>query len=109
MQPITTSKLFPPEPQKIVCDTQASNTSVMHLDTYQRTLEYVQSCQNWMETNNTSTNQIQSLPGMPVNNTLFPDVSSSTHPYHGTNMVINDMTTSLTSLLEENRYLQMMQ
>ncbi|EDW53706.1 transcriptional activator cubitus interruptus isoform X1 [Drosophila sechellia] len=109
MQPITISKLFPPEPQKIVCDTQASNTSVMHLDTYQRTLEYVQSCQNWMETNNTSTNQIQSLPGMPVNTTLWPDVSSSTHPYHGTNMVINDMTTSLTSLLEENRYLQMMQ
>ncbi|EDW99283.1 transcriptional activator cubitus interruptus isoform X1 [Drosophila yakuba] len=109
MQPITTSKLLASESQKIVCDTQANNTSVMHLDTYQRTLEYVQSCQNWMETNSTFTNQIQGLPEMQINTTLWPDVSSSTHPYHGTNMVINDMTTSLTSLLEENRYLQMMQ
>ncbi|EDV45275.1 transcriptional activator cubitus interruptus isoform X2 [Drosophila erecta] len=110
IQPITISKLFSSETQKIVCDTQTNNSSVMHLDTYQRTLEYVQSCQNWMETNSTVTNPIQAPPGgMQVNTTLWPDVSSSTHPYHGTNMVINDMTTSLSSLLEENRYLQMMQ
>ncbi|XP_037723194.1 transcriptional activator cubitus interruptus isoform X1 [Drosophila subpulchrella] len=87
----------------------ASNTSSMQSDTYQRTLEYVQSCQNWVETNNTSADQIQGLSGVQSNNILWPDVSSSTHPYSGTNMVINDMTTSLTSLLEENRYLQMMQ
>ncbi|XP_050742837.1 transcriptional activator cubitus interruptus isoform X2 [Drosophila biarmipes] len=79
-----------------------SNTSSMVSDTYQRTLEYVQSCQNWVDTNNSSGDQIQS------NNTLWSDVSSSTHPYAGTNLVINDMTTSLTSLLEENRYLHMM-
>lgn len=59
----------------------------MRQDTYQRTLEYVQSCQTWAE--NTET------------------VSSSTHPLN--NMTINDMTTSLNSLIEENRYLQMQQ
>ncbi|XP_030750376.1 transcriptional activator cubitus interruptus isoform X2 [Sitophilus oryzae] len=54
----------------------------MRPDTYQRTLEYVQSCQSW----NASTEQ-------------------TNHP----NMVVGDMTSSLTSLLEENRYLQMIQ
>ncbi|GLV32090.1 cubitus interruptus [Carabus blaptoides fortunei] len=63
-------------------------------DAYQRTLEYVQSCQSWVG---------------------HPDtVSSSTgYPLLGkqdtSNMVVNDMTSSLTSLLEENRYLQMIQ
>lgn len=64
----------------------AINTG-MRQDTYQRTLEYVQSCQTWAE--NTET------------------VSSSTHPLN--NMTISDMTTSLNSLIEENRYLQMQQ
>lgn len=64
----------------------AYNTG-MRQDTYQRTLEYVQSCQTWAE--NTET------------------VSSSTHPLN--NMTISDMTTSLNSLIEENRYLQMQQ
>lgn len=67
----------------------------MRQDAYQRTLEYVQNCQSWV------TN-----PDM---------VSSSTHPLSkcgekgSTNMVVNDMTSSLSSLLEENRYLQMIQ
>ncbi|KAG5884381.1 hypothetical protein JTB14_026482 [Gonioctena quinquepunctata] len=66
----------------------------MRQETYQRTLEYVQNCQSW------------------VNNS--ESVSSSTHPLKpgdkaGSNMVVNDMTSSLTSLLEENRYLQMIQ
>ncbi|KAH8272498.1 hypothetical protein KR044_011898, partial [Drosophila immigrans] len=83
-----------------------SNMTSMHSETYQRTLEYVQSCQNWMETNTTTaacnnSNNTQNL--------IWPDVSSSTHPRPSTNMIINDMTTSLSSLLEENRYLQMMQ
>lgn len=67
----------------------------MRQDTYQRTLEYVQNCQSW------------------VNSDM---VSSSTHPLGtkganemGSNMVVNDMTSSLSSLLEENRYLQMIQ
>lgn len=64
----------------------AFNTG-MRQDTYQRTLEYVQSCQTWAE--NTET------------------VSSSTHPPN--NMTISDMTTSLSSLDEENRYLKMQQ
>ncbi|CAH1107176.1 unnamed protein product [Psylliodes chrysocephalus] len=66
----------------------------MRQDTYQRTLEYVQNCQSW------------------VNNS--DSVSSSTHPLKigdkpNSNMVVNDMTSSLSSLLEENRFLQMIQ
>ncbi|ACY70486.1 hypothetical protein DVIR88_6g0023 [Drosophila virilis] len=81
--------------------------SSMHSETYQRTLEYVQSCQNWMETNSS----LMGNPQMSSNqhNPIWADVSSSTHPHPSTNMIINDMTTSLSSLLEENRYLQMMQ
>lgn len=73
----------------------------MRQDTYQRTLEYVQNCQSWVTGN-------QDM------------VSSSTHPLANcggeastappsSNMVVNDMTSSLSSLLEENRYLQMIQ
>ncbi|KAF5297393.1 hypothetical protein FQR65_LT01324 [Abscondita terminalis] len=67
----------------------------MRQDAYQRTLEYVQNCQSWA--NNADA------------------VSSSTHPKGKnsdaptSNMVVNDMTSSLSSLLEENRYLQMIQ
>ncbi|KAJ8972480.1 hypothetical protein NQ314_000173 [Rhamnusium bicolor] len=67
----------------------------MRQDTYQRTLEYVQNCQSWV--------------------TNSEMVSSSTHPLTkcsdktSSNMVVNDMTSSLSSLLEENRYLQMIQ
>lgn len=56
--------------------------SGMRQDAYQRTLEYVQNCQSWTE--NTER------------------VSSTTNPM--SNMTINDMSTSLSSLLEENRY-----
>ena len=102
------------------CNTiNASNTTssstTMCTDAYQRTLEYVQNCQSWLQTKNnpnqTSTNgEFAMLP--PTANRLptgqlQPDVTSSTHP--SSNMVINDMTTSLSSLLEENRYLQMIQ
>lgn len=59
--------------------------SGMRQDTYQRTLEYVQNCQNWTENSET--------------------VSSSTHP--SSNLIINDMTTSLNSLWEENRVFHM--
>ncbi|RZB94458.1 transcriptional activator cubitus interruptus, partial [Asbolus verrucosus] len=67
----------------------------MRQDTYQRTLEYVQNCQSWVSNSDM--------------------VSSSTHPLAkctdttSSNMVVNDMTSSLSSLLEENRYLQMIQ
>ncbi|XP_022217464.2 transcriptional activator cubitus interruptus [Drosophila obscura] len=101
---------------KIVTENQLNNVTSMHLETYQRTLEYVQSCQNWMQTNNAVAGHVHAtgttaITNMQVssNNPVWPDVSSSTHPHAGINMVINDMTTSLTSLLEENRYLQMMQ
>lgn len=72
----------------------------MRQDSYRRTLEYVQQCRNWSGTAQTHET----------------NVSSSTHPLSlpqplpaSTNMVVNDMTSSLSSLLEENRYLQMIQ
>lgn len=56
---------------------QSQQTS-MRPDIYQRTLEYVQNCQSWTEQ---------------------PEMVTST-----SNMQISDMSTSLSSLLEENRY-----
>ncbi|XP_043071814.1 transcriptional activator cubitus interruptus [Drosophila grimshawi] len=105
---------------------QQQQQTSMQSDTYQRTLEYVQSCQNWMESNSNNdssnislsvhvqmaANRTATVAAAAVqNNHIWPDVSSSTHPHPhpGGNMIINDMTTSLNSLLEENRYLQMMQ
>lgn len=77
------------------------NNGTMRQDTYQRTLEYVQNCQNWIE--NTSNNN-----GNNTNNGNAADmVSSSTHP--SPNMIVNDLSTSLNSYLEEDRYLQMIQ
>ncbi|XP_034941106.1 transcriptional activator cubitus interruptus isoform X2 [Chelonus insularis] len=72
----------------------------MRQDSYRRTLEYVQQCRNW--SGNAQMHET--------------NVSSSTHPLSlpqplpaSSNMVVNDMTSSLSSLLEENRYLQMIQ
>lgn len=72
----------------------------MRQDSYRRTLEYVQQCRNW--SGNARSHET--------------NVSSSTHPMSlpqplpaSTNMIVNDMTSSLSSLLEENRYLQMIQ
>ncbi|XP_011195008.1 transcriptional activator cubitus interruptus isoform X1 [Zeugodacus cucurbitae] len=79
----------------------------MRLDTYQRTLEYVQNCQNWLETNNFATNSNQDKERTDYDQNAQQAVSSSTHPSN--NMIINDMTTSLSSLLEENRYFQLLQ
>lgn len=66
----------------------------MRQDTYQRTLEYVQNCQSWVN-NSETTNSTMSFA-------KCGDKPSS-------NMIVNDMTSSLSSLLEENRYLQMIQ
>lgn len=94
---------------------QEHQSPSMQADTYLRTLEYVQSCQNWMETNSGNSaaplrNNVQ-FNHVQAPNALWPDVSSSTHPqsHPSVNMIVNDMTTSLSSLLEENRYLQLMQ
>ncbi|XP_028170255.1 transcriptional activator GLI3 isoform X4 [Ostrinia furnacalis] len=65
------------------------NQNGMRQETYQRTLEYVESCENWKSSEM---------------------VSSSTHPLQGgDNMVVNDLQTSLSSFYEENQYLQMIQ
>lgn len=67
----------------------------MRQDAYQRTLEYVQNCQSWVS------NDLVSSSTHPLSNKCGADTTS--------NMVVNDMTSSLSSLLEENRYLQMIQ
>lgn len=66
-----------------------NTNNTMRQETYQRTLEYVENCENWKSSEM---------------------VSSSTHPLQGgDNMVVNDLQTSLSSFYEENQYLQMIQ
>ncbi len=89
-QPQQQSQQQQPQQQPNPDNNCAHNDGCMHhsgmrQDTYQRTLEYVQNCQNWTENSET--------------------VSSSTHP--SSNLIINDMTTSLNSLWEENRVFHM--
>lgn len=67
----------------------------MRQDAYQRTLEYVQNCQSWV-----GNSEMVSSTTNPV--VKCGDAASS-------NMIVNDMTSSLSSLLEENRYLQLIQ
>ncbi|XP_046682490.1 transcriptional activator cubitus interruptus isoform X2 [Homalodisca vitripennis] len=71
------------EKEEIQCGVVSQSSNNMRQAAYQRTLEYVEQCQSWA-------------------------VSSSTHP-PSTNMVINDMSSSLNSLMEENKYFQMIQ
>lgn len=96
----------------------------MRQDTYQRTLEYVQQCQSWADrgagaagasepvTSSThppkqaATAAPASVPA-PVPAAAPNGAAAPAAPQ--SNMVINDMTSSLTSLLEENRYFQMIQ
>lgn len=80
VQPDVTEQIQNSEPLSV------DGATGMRQDTYQRTLEYVQSCQNWVESTDV--------------------VSSSTHP--SSNMIIKDMTTSLSSLQQENQFLEMM-
>ncbi|XP_021919808.1 transcriptional activator cubitus interruptus isoform X3 [Zootermopsis nevadensis] len=79
------------------------NVRGMRQDTYQRTLEYVRQCQSWAGSDMVSSSTHPLGTG--------PEASPHKDPLQGStsNMVINDMTSSLTSLLEENRYLQMIQ
>ncbi|XP_072376701.1 uncharacterized protein ci isoform X2 [Diabrotica undecimpunctata] len=94
---VSQSQMSPGVPNNGVNNGTNTGTTVtlgMRQDAYLRTLEYVQNCQSWV--NNSET------------------VSSSTHPLKvgekpSSNMVVNDMTSSLSSLLEENRFLQMIQ
>ncbi|XP_014246314.1 transcriptional activator cubitus interruptus isoform X2 [Cimex lectularius] len=65
------------------CVIGQTSANQMRQTAYERTLEYVEQCQGW--------------------------VVSSSNNQSNCNMVINDMTSSLSSLLEENRYFQMIQ
>ncbi|XP_076305155.1 uncharacterized protein LOC143222470 isoform X1 [Tachypleus tridentatus] len=136
-----------------------SSRSTMHSDAYQRTLEYVQQCQQMAFSNEQCAGHANSNYLVPANESscqkmeLSPRVTSTTDQQDGhlpavkslkendyltctpspalagqcsqtpscvdskpqtpffatTNMVINDMSTSLTSLMEETRYLRMIQ
>lgn len=71
---------------ELQCNVVSQSSLNMRPAAYERTLQYVEQCQMFNVTSTTTTNQNES-----------------------SNMVINDMTTSLNSLLEENKYLQMSQ
>lgn len=69
---------------ELQCNVVSQSSLNMRPAAYERTLQYVEQCQ------------------------MF-SVTSTTNQTDSSNMVINDMTSSLNSLLEENKYLQMMQ
>lgn len=104
--PHTIAATVPPPPTATT-----AGQSTMGSDTYQRTLEYVQNCQNWVEsaadmvsssTHPTGANAAGATAGTTTVPPPPPPVASS-------NLVINDMSTSLSSYFEEDRYLQMIQ
>ena len=102
----------------------------MQPETYQRTLEYVQQCQSWsspaggdyssvMSPDSSSVKgaKAKSSPGHPGSDSqampppsLPPAMGEPSKPLQeGGNMVIADMSSSLNTLMEENRYLHLMQ
>ncbi|XP_039433150.1 transcriptional activator cubitus interruptus [Culex pipiens pallens] len=85
--------------------------STMGSDTYQRTLEYVQNCQNWVESaaDMVSSSTHPRAPGAAAAATGTNPAAAATVPPATSNLVINDMSTSLSSYFEEDRYLQMIQ
>ena len=111
-----------------------SKNNYMKQDTYQRTLEYVQQCQNW-NTNvvkdevTSTTDQKPSLnPNgtvcVPNSSVIESMTASAVVPQYETtnefvapvnlmseapNMVLNNLTSSLNSLQQENKYFQMLQ
>ena len=97
----------------------------MQPETYQRTLEYVQQCQSWssptsvMSPDSSQGTAIGAKPkvssgqdsaAMPPPS-CPPPMGEPSKPVQGGdgNMVIADMSSSLNTLMEENRYLHMMQ
>ena len=104
----------------------------MQPEAYQRTLEYVQQCQSWSSPTNpdftgvmspdsssvkgAAANKQKSSPGHSGDSQAMPPPSRpppigepSKPVQEGGNMVIADMSSSLNTLMEENRYLHMMQ
>ena len=82
----------------------------MNADSYHRTLEYVQRCKRW--------NGEPPVPGAAAGAPQTPvpfsgaasDVSvmdSASNVMPRNNMVINDMSSAMTALARENRYLHM--
>ena len=111
--------------------TAATTGEGMQPETYQRTLEYVQQCQSWSSPTNPdytgvmspdsssvkgAANKQKSSPGHSGDSQAMPPPSRpppigepSKPVQEGGNMVIADMSSSLNTLMEENRYLHMMQ
>ncbi|CAG0889989.1 unnamed protein product [Cyprideis torosa] len=82
----------------------------MRSDAYQRTLEYVQQCQQWRQQQggppkaDAAREATQQIPKPP--DQINPEVPVAPPPG---NMIVADMNGSLNALSEENRYWQMMQ
>lgn len=97
----------------------------MQPETYQRTLEYVQQCQSWssptsvMSPDSSQGTATGAKPKVPSGQdsaampppSCPPPMGEPSKPVQGGdgNMVIADMSSSLNTLMEENRYLHMMQ
>ena len=103
----------------------------MRPETYQRTLEYVQQCQTWTTGDSVKAAKeskaaqgaaecVKVVSSVPGPASAGQDaVSSSTDRQDqanvsamimsASNMVVHDMNTSLNSLMQENRFLQMIQ
>lgn len=75
----------------------------MRHDTYQRTLEYVQQCSQW------AGGEIVSSSTHPNRQAQQEAMTASLISQPSSNMVINDMSSTLKSLQHENRYLQLIQ
>ncbi|XP_062533394.1 transcriptional activator cubitus interruptus isoform X2 [Armigeres subalbatus] len=105
------SAAAPPPP------TAAGTQSTMGSETYQRTLEYVQNCQNWVESaadmvssSTHPTTGANAAAGATAGTaSAAAAVAPPPPPAAASNLVINDMSTSLSSYFEEDRYLQMIQ
>ncbi|CAL4104542.1 unnamed protein product [Meganyctiphanes norvegica] len=110
-------------------DTKKYMKNFMCPETYQRTLEYVQQCQSWSSptVKEEVTSTTDQKPILNPNGTVVGYTGPGSHefvaphppgPRMGTplpkalsqtsNMIINDMNSSLNSLQEENKYLQIL-
>lgn len=114
-----------PVAQPTTPQTDCLHLSGMRQDAYQRTLEYVQSCQNWTTSSLSAAARVEEVaavtssthPSTASADAAIADVAASAATAAAgvvttstSNMIINDLTTSLSSLIEENRcLLQMIQ
>lgn len=84
---------------------------------HQRTREYVQNCHGWVLKDRSNKiplcgdfsdkTQVSTNTNKVASNTVLDDQTTASYYSYPTNMVINDMASSLNSLYEEDRYLKL--